>query len=153
MKLTPELKFIQEKLVLAAHPWLSTRECKNIEREIQWCIACEFWKIWDDRKMYFIKERTQWSEIWWNNRRWLNLNFFDYIIWLPPTLSRVLNGLGNWFIYYDKMLKERQIDDDMRFEQKCMRKLINEDWSDCTLFEQSEQTIKMIAEIMWYKSE
>jgi len=77
------------------------------------------------------------------------------IIWLPPTLSRVLTALGENYIYsYNKKiaLVEMYIDseweDPIGESEICDRKLLNDDWTDSTLRDQSQETKNKIEEIL-----
>jgi len=163
MKLTPELKFIQEKLVLAAHPWLSLDEARKLELKADWCIVkaninrtwhiddMSNWEIWTmiDGEYILLNDLHIAYIDWWN---WLRDSSITEVVWLPPTLSRVLNYdddwfYRSWFIYcYDSNMTNQR-------DKICKWKLLNDDWSDATLFDQSDETITAIAREMWYKSE
>lgn len=145
MNLTPELKFIQEKLVLAAHPWLSLEDALNIEIKNPHCL-----KIAKMLKRYF-------NQYWEPQEELFEWNRYDYtkwkIIWLPPSLPRVLNGLGDNYMYVPCWCIYSILAYALDKDQLCDRKLLNDDWSDATLFDQSEEIITAIAREMWYKSE
>lgn len=193
MQLTEEMKFIQNILVEKAHPWLSLEEAKQSEL-IKWCLYEMWWEIhtmkssqhsiitpekvscvWLTKFMDEINPVTHkkfefwdkfYSEItyrhwyYWNKKLPRLVNIF----WLPPTLSRVLNGLGDKYYYhpyYKYIYRECDIDTIIKWKNSiistasevCERYLLNEDWSDKTLFEQPEHIITAIAREMWYKSE
>lgn len=139
MKLKPELYYIQHRLVLAAHPWLSWVDALRIESKIDWCI-----KLYNNR----TQRREPWEEC--------------EIVWLPPTLARVLNGLGqNNFVevkynkggFIDVKYWDIQCLIFLNFSDNWIEwKLLNDDWSEMTLFEQSNETISAIARELWYNS-
>ena len=68
----------------------------------------------------------------------------------PVTMQRVLIALWHRYFYYDKMIFCREYDDDWEYSNNiCLRKLLNEDWSDATLRDQSEETQNKVAELLW----
>lgn len=145
MKLTPELKFIQEKLVLAAHPWLSLEEALKMEIW-NWCLCYHKYlknyqtiiEVIDDKNL-----RMKWYDLF------TQPNEIE-IIWLPPTLSRVLRALEQ-FKWVEEMLTYN-FNFSSTSGERISRKLLNDDWSEMTLFEQSNETISAIARELWYNS-
>lgn len=120
---------IQEAIMIAIHGSLA--QAKRNERSIVWCL----YRCKRDKEIL----RRHWNEAYW----WWVCNRDNYvIIWLPPTLSRVAAALSNTWCWYsisdwsimttDWWWRTR--------EYVCDWELLNEDWSDATLFDQSEET-------------
>ena len=169
MKITPEISFIQDRLILAAHPWLSLEEAKKAELWY-WCaVNTSFWWFdiifsvtewyeWDPTKWCFILTPHEWDFSY----QITHPSAFNDIFWLPPCLARVLNGLSSdWFLYLYFNWRiyiryEDNIDwawnllDKWYDSQVCERIIINPDWSPATLFDQSPETISAIAKEMWF---
>lgn len=99
----------------------------------------------------YISEITKKTEVYdwtiWNN-------YIRAIIWHPITLARVLSVLDtsrkNWHIethqYKDWSFL---IFTDKSNMPVCGRKLLNENWSDATLDDQSDETIQAIYNILF----
>lgn len=78
-------------------------------------------------------------------------------IWLPPTLSRVLTALWEdyWYNNHKSMIYETSeiIQDlesnnfDISINKICKRKLLKDDKTEATLFDQDEETQKTIAKL------
>lgn len=167
MNLTPQQLFVQDSLILASHPWLSFEEAKKREISKFWCIL---------QNIFLWKTTIIW---YWIQKPWYVKNFdvlteFDWfdtftewdvgnknIIWLPPTLPRVLNLLENAIVekgwrWRSVLYRDETIYDftswDITDEAKiCERKLLNEDWTPCNLRQQSEETQTAIALLLWWK--
>lgn len=81
--------------------------------------------------------------------RRLRLNIWK-IIWHPISLARILSSLGEWYTYshfYDTYGVHHSYIYDLK-DKVYNRKLLNENWSDCMLDNQSPETIKAIWEIV-----
>ena len=150
MKITPEIQFIQDKCILAAHPWLSLEEAKNEEENDLSCLLIS--------DSFYHREVTTWISCQMKMKYIQILSKRDYfyihrnnviigVFWLPPCLARVLNGLWQNYFYRSWRLWYR-IDRDSH--HYCNWKLLNPDWSPATLFDQSDETINAIAKEMWY---
>ena len=155
MKLSPMQLFCQEKLILASHPWLSFNDAEIEERCTKWCLySCE----WEVLEYLFTKVPNEYEcfPVFYNKRKDKTEHWdwdYDYpIIWLPPTLARVLNALGSEFYCRNWIRHAEKISNN--YENRtyiCQRKLLNEDWTDATLFDQSEETQLAIALLLWWK--
>lgn len=135
----------QEQILLRINPWLTIHEAK--QKDIQyWCtVIAKKWCPYD-------KE--------WNSARLPDLLFWDhnidpdhfFVVWLAPTLSRVLKSLWHRYLYYGKTIFEKKRDEDGRYEEQvCLRKLLNDDGTDATLRDQSQHTQDVIGELLGVK--
>lgn len=147
-------QFIQDKILLSVYPWCTLEEAR--EKELQfWCIVdvdfClrEWFRIglwviihtWvEDRIMLY-----NWPTVIFKPRE-----MYD-IIWLPPTLMRVLWALwpADYYVRKGKLL--RYAGKDSIFI--CDWKEFNEDKTDCNFFQQSPESQKAIALLLWWKDE
>lgn len=69
---------------------------------------------------------------------------------VPISLPRVLSVLKNDFrLKYNPFSEEIYIDDRENWFLFIPRKLLNPDWTDCYLWEQSEETQNKVAELLW----
>lgn len=136
MNLTNKDIEVQNAIICAVHNTDDIEEARKNERKMKWCIVLFGNMIWEIYAEWEII--TDW-EIWLISEN--QLNKLD-IIWLPPTLDRVLVALNNawrWICYKDWDLyttdgwwREREYIGE--------RKLLNPDWTPCNLREQSEET-------------
>ena len=157
--------YMQEEILKRLYPWKSLEEVKQEELKF-WC------KLWTD---YAEDQELYWfTYMWYNEHKEEHHIMFNRtteqignvkdlkdkwiigdIIWLPPTLPRVLQAL-RWYLYIrDDLPKVRTLylsyADNQNREAE--RKILNEDMTDATLFDQSEETQKAIALLLWYKDE
>lgn len=131
---------IQEAIMIAIH-W-DLEKARKIELLLKWS-KC------------FLNTYNEYATfIWWRKMitdcdkqliRVFDPDLYNYtIIWLPPTLSRVLTTLGDdfesCFIVNHKDYKNWQWINIFSEDHAIHWKLLNEDWSDSTLFDQSEKT-------------
>lgn len=108
----------------------------------------------------FIQDKILLSIYPWCSIEEARLKEFEYSpSWFPISLSRVLTALWECF-YYDWNIYIEEFDTPLlsnaSFLTKkriCDRKLLNEDWTDCNLFQQSQDTITAIGVLLWYKDE
>lgn len=114
---------------------------------------------------YIIMQTRQHAKTtadWWDviNDKSIRENFD--IIWLPPTLPRVLQALGDLYwrwhriIWLENKIVEihrERIMEQRNFEDLCNRKLLNSDNTDATLFDQDQSTQDAIALLLWWKDE
>lgn len=78
----------------------------------------------------------------------------DTKYYYPISLSRVLTALGESKSYSNWYILDRGRDWFCSYFKKvCKRKLLNEDWTDATLFDQSQETITAIWVLLWWKDE
>ena len=127
MQLTKQQLEMQEAILLAVHKWCTLEYAYSIEcdHNDDWYRVVWHVKCWRDT----IEEREYCSSNGHNIR--------------PSTLSRVLTALGDEFIYWHNKIRVRSIDE-FSFMVFCDRKLLNEDWSDCNLLQQSQETQDII---------
>lgn len=122
---------MQEAIMIAIHG--SIEEAREKEYKIVWCM----WFDWDWLRRYYWKWFNWYTDngdysIFWPKE--------EKIIWLPPTLSRVLISLGEHYELVPWGLDDMVISNRKTKDNICDWKLLNEDWSDATLFDQSEDT-------------
>ena len=173
MNLTPKQQWIQEEILKRLYPWKSLEEAKQEELKF-WCkVTNGEWDILsviyseetdnfnDDKKkrpknieayIYNIKEqwnpRANWryATTYYAFQKCIEEDWYE-IIWLPPTLPRVMTALWNDYRYqsgeimwpagYDFIVGER--------------KLLNDDNTECTLFDQPQDTQDSITALLWRK--
>lgn len=121
---------IQEAIMIAIHG--SIKEAREKEKDVTWCLKIA-------RKLSrFANSFDKQDEV-------VVVNNYYYtkwkIIWLPPTFSRVLAALYGIAFWYDRLTDAIYWINE-RYEKYtiCDWKLLNEDWSDTNLFDQSEET-------------
>lgn len=158
--------FVQEKILLAIHKWCTIEEARKKELPLFWCMVIDilhhfFWELTPEMmiKIYWSEECVEDDGYTFLHYRWnptvsawldnlLDVERFN-IIWLPPTLPRILHTLGDMYLYRDDNIYYINLQfhtDDFI----CKRKLLNEDWTDCDFFDQSEETKQKIWELLWY---
>jgi len=121
----------QEAIMIAIHG--SIKEAREKEKDVTWCLKIA-------RKLSrFANSFDKQDEV-------VVVNNYYYtkwkIIWLPPTLDRVLYCLWSiwlWSCFADWSIMTTNWGCRIR-EYVCDWKLLNEDWSDTNLFDQSEET-------------
>ena len=161
MNLTEKQLKVQEAILLRLHPGKSLEEARRQE-PILWCILSiveSFWPIHGtiidyEESLHLIEYTIKWDD--WAIEKAMNLNKFN-IIWLPPPLSRVLQALGEdyvfiqWWIYKINSLASCLAVWSVRYleEEKVHRKLLNDDGSDATLRDQSQETQDAIDKLLW----
>lgn len=152
MTLSPQALYVQECILKAVHHTDDIEEAREKEKLLQWCII-NFWRTYQN----IVNPITDIYENY-------NTEKTD-IIWLPPSLDRILYTLWSEYIYYDSDICK--VDERCQYDNDCdcwarhygisivkiLRNLLNEDWTSCTLFDQSKLTINIIATILWYKDE
>lgn len=178
--LTPMNQYIQDKILLAVHPDCTIEQARERELKIEWCMLSITYTgsyTWEGGQDCDGEEI---SEILYMGRKWETVEDDYYItsdrkewydeetethmkiIGLPPTLERTLAALGEVFGRWhhiiwleNKLVKihRERIMQQRNFENLCDRKLLNENWQPCDLFQQDESTQKSIAFILWYKDE
>ena len=136
--------FCQEKLILASHPWLSLEWARDREKKIEWCLVTVLHAIWVPQEGYTWVEKT----VTYNEEKYWDKA--HKIIWLPPTLPRVLNSLGMGYHYSKWVIVSSNniLIDGLPVR----RKLLNEDWTDATLRDQSEETQNAIALLLGWET-
>ena len=149
MTLSPQVLYVQECVLKAVH------HTDDIEEAIEKSL---------DEDVYFCKKTKTYIYSCWQYTI-KNLSLADALTKLTtiPSLDRVLYALWNRYIYYDWGICE--VDETCHSDSNCscwkrhygisiwkiLRKLLNNDWTSCNLFDQSEKTINAIANILWYK--
>ena len=146
MTLSPQVLYVQECILKAVHYTDNIEQAREKEKLLQWCII-NFWKTYQN----IVNPITNIYENY-NTEK-------TEIIWLPPSLDKILYTLWEKYIYYDWYICNITHcnmmcycdPDHYSLSDKIPRNLLNEDWTSCTLFDQSEETINSIANILWYK--
>lgn len=126
---------LQEAIMLACHPWFTIDQIKE--------------------KQKYCNPKTK-----------VNWNFVEIaFISIPPTLSRILTALWENYIYwlgavYEAYYRSRdsywlELDYDYfqiwKYKESnpiFLWKLLNDDWSDATLFDQTQETQDMVYSII-----
>lgn len=170
MNLTNEQLKIQEEILLRLHPGKSLEEAKEIESNVFWSLWYDSvyrrdvdykWEkdaYWNSKitAKYVLTWRWIYTYLWelkrnlngWHRRPWIHIK---NIIWLPPTLQRVLKALGFDFTY---MLWDIVQITSMKWatinwrRTVCKWNLLKEDCSDATLRDQSIETQDKICELL-----
>ena len=149
MTITPMMQYIQDRILEAVH-WCTLEEAREKEKV--------FWSyVYDEENwlMCILMKLTEYTDVRLKNWDWWTIKD-DTVSFtgLPPTLPRVLTALGEnriysrWnicYIWRDWLTTY--------FTKICKRKLLNEDWTDATLFDQSQDTITAIWNLLWRKDE
>lgn len=141
MTITPIMLFCQEQILKRLYPDMSLNESKNLELWQIWC------KLTRWEYVYMDEYEWQWIISWWSILYSPEI-LEEEIIWLPPTLSRVLSALGDDYFFQSNAIYTYWLWGQVVF--KCERKLLNSNKTDATLFDQSEETILSIAKLLWY---
>lgn len=156
MILTQLDKDIQEIIIQKIH-WLWLKQSREKELDLKWCIVIGY-KNTECEKCYYTNSlMMDWDYIIFHPFNHEMYGRYDekpiefssicpeHIIWLPPTLERVIYCL--WFEYwvfgnYFCELKPNW------FETICDWNLLNDDWTSATLRDQSELTKKTIYKLI-----
>ena len=137
----------------------------------KWCmIRFDDWQRWQITQAQMLRASTEEKNCWMKDEMEYLLCYFtssgtfkkiyreeniDKIIWHPVSLARVLNALGDtywydwhrwWIVHYE--LWHNSLDYTQSFDYWIWRNLRNEDWSDCMLDSQSEETIEALYNII-----
>lgn len=110
MTITPMMQYIQDRILEAVH-WCTLEEAR--EREYK----CVWWLIIN------VKKKIKWR--WVKSDRIVTVN--------PPTLIRTLTALGDYYWLFDWRIIGQT-------KEICVRKLLNEDKSEASLFDQTPET-------------
>lgn len=131
---------MQEAILLAVHPWCTIKQAVEKETSILWCLAIDDGILW----------HYCWKWFWrWTGEKWyFNAWFFDKIIGLPPTLERTLVALGDGYWYDWGICYMDEYADWDEYQREIPRKLLNDNWTPCDLFSQSEETQDTIYSIL-----
>lgn len=156
MTITPIMQYIQDRILEAVH-WCSLEEARIKESIKKWCLYyCE----WIILEYLFTKVPNEYEyfPVFYNIRKDRTENWdwdYDYpIIWLPPTLSRVLTALWPEFYCWNWIWHAEKISNNYENRKYvCQRKLLKDSWEDCNLFDQSPETITAIWVLLWRKDE
>ena len=111
-------------------------------------VQCTSWRISNIESLSILNKTASYSRIVdWKWEQWHKIK----IIWLPPTLDRVLYVLWesciDWWFYVSntwKMFKYTR----PAPEVICERKLLNSNWTSATLFDQSIETKEKIYQLI-----
>jgi hypothetical protein len=155
MTITPMMQYIQDRILEAVHPWLSIDEAQIEARYTKWCLySYEWWVL----EYLFTKVPNEYEcfPVFYNKRKDRTENWdgdYDYpIIWLPPTLSRVLTTLWDEFYCWNWIWHAEKISNNYENRKYvCQRKLLKDSWEDCNLFDQSQETITTIWFLLGWK--
>lgn len=137
------LQFIQEKILLSIYPWCSIEEAKKKESKIPWCKVIIKPHHYEVEVIGFDRDTLEYID---DERDRFKEHHIIEILGLPPTLSRVLYCFGIEFYFWNGIRHAEKISNN--YENRtyiCDRKLLNSEWTDATLFDQSEETQKVIA--------
>lgn len=169
---------MQEAIMIAIH-WDLEKSRKK--ENMKWALTSS-WFTMLEKDLIFVKWWYNWEDYDddeiehisylsypltddnWNmvmDENWKIKSVDEEIIWLPPTLSRVLTAINKqrrnyyyhpkWYIYVEQDLDEYT---NSKFGiistamELCEWRLLNEDWSDATLFDQSEATQDIIYNLL-----
>lgn len=97
----------------------------------------------------YISEITKRTEIY-DGDIWKN--YIRAVVWHPISLARVLSALGDTYFFDKRIFQKIERDDDwyvINTGYICNRKLLNDDWRDVILEDQSDETIKAIYNILF----
>ena len=158
MNLTNKQIQTQEAMLLLIHKTDDIEEAKRKELKL-WCLIMSWVYVWKWGSMpnaVIVTNPDHNKNQYWNQISPLpkcsqdNFSHLpDYIIWLPPTLERVLHALGrdNWRanshicnFWGDTGEKDTK--------WICRRQLLKEDWTPASLRDQPLQTQDMIHDLI-----
>jgi len=155
---------MQEAIMIAIHG--NIEEAREKENK-KWALTSSWFTLLD-KDLIFVKWLYNWNyddyddkikhisclsyplrDDNWNmvmDENWEIKSVDEDIIWLPPTLSRVLTAIGDNYAYMHWSI---QFMTDYRVNKYlCTRELLNEGWGDATLFDQSEETQNTIYKLL-----
>ena len=157
--LTQQQLEMQEAILLAVHKWCTLEEARKKEIKHFGCIICYDYDIDYGKKKYLLEkiysriiDRNEENVKDANLRRhYTDKEFRNWndVIWLPPTLSRVLTALDSinhaTYVFFNQSIcplkfANNNVNDNIRLWKLCDRKLLNDDGADATLFDQSQET-------------
>ena len=158
MQLTQLDYDIQDRIIQKIH-WVWLHESRKKEYLTRWCLVSiteVFWPVTWIRVSNDTILRYDWEK--WEEEVFTKDETFR-IIWLPPTLARVLYVLWSRYIYhhvYRYIYKEYDLDTYtdwkdaiiLKAREYCERKLLNDDWTSATLRDQSVSTKEKIYQII-----
>lgn len=147
MKLNQSQIKIQEAIVLRLYEGCTIEQARGKEVLLNWCVVYNWQELVESK--------------WLASKSWDNYHYVIWpwyastcknsdIIWLPPTLPRVLSALGDRYLYGGWSINTYR-DPKMKSSRDtviCYRKLLNDDKSDATLRDQSEDTQKAIWKLL-----
>jgi hypothetical protein len=143
MEFTNQDIIIQRKILLSVHKWCTIDEAREKEEKIIWCVR--IWKlgIWTYRWPWF------WRWNWYNKDYSCSTHCKDEIVWLPPTLDRVLyvleqNEERSFFYSNWSIMKHDAYEWDIVLCDWVLLK----DWVSQTLRDQSQETKDKIDEFL-----
>lgn len=161
MNLSPMQLFCQNEIVKRAHPWCTLNIAKKKDFKF-WCLVK--WGIYLCKWRWMLNVVLQTEQDHEPLSNWYQPfpvprvtedNYRDqpeYIIWLPPSLARVLNALGSEFYFWNWLWHAEKISNNYENRKYiCDRNLLNKDWSDATLRDQEESTQNTIVVLLWWK--
>ena len=170
MTITPMMQYIQDCILEAVH-WCSLEEAREKELWKFWCFVKYYWDSfrWDEVSNYQVIKKMDddilFKNIWlsddinnpsyrvtYHNFKETEIESYE-IIGLPPTLPRVLTALEDEEPHYYSNISKIFIDRWNATPIYIPRKLLNSDWTDATLFDQSQDTITAIWNLLWRKDE
>ncbi len=147
MTITPMMQYIQDRILEAVH-WCSLEEAREREKQIEWCLVTVCFTVWMSlvEHMVTYDEEKYWDKV-------------HKIIGLKPSLAKVLTALGDE--YHRGKIKDHYweriwiIHTSQYWAVICSarRKLLNEDKSEASLFDQSQETITAIWVLLGRKDE
>ncbi len=136
MTLSPQAIYVQECILKAVH------HTDDIEEAIQKELLLNWWRNYQYiEENNWIKHFCIWTEL----------------LWSIFTLDKILYTLWDRYIYKEWFLRamilySKPVNWEKAYFVEIPRNLLNKDWTSCTLFDQSEETISSIANILWYKN-
>lgn len=153
MELTQLDKDLQEIIIQKIH-WVWLEEAKQKEL-INWCLLTNWYSDdtlymftymeWHAGKEFAIFHRAPEDpqQIYWNQKKY-------EIIWLPPSLDRVLYCLWsvsakNYLTSYEMSWRCKITTE---YDEEFERKLLNDDWTSATLRDQSIETKEIIYQLI-----
>lgn len=149
MNLTPKQLKVQEAMLLRLYPGKSLEEARSEEIKCPWCLIYHV-DLYDRSKKSILRSnKFTWMidndyqvsffiGIWWSCKN-------NDIIWLPPTLPKVLDALGSPRSYLDWYIWELWRD---WYATSIQRKLRNDDGTDATLRDQSIETQDAVGRLL-----
>lgn len=152
MTITPMMQYIQDRILEAVH-WCSLEEARKKDLKF-WCILLRKFDDWSsflETLLHFERDTFYLLSTSW----WVTNSYAVYwkpieIIWLPPTLSRVLTALWNEYCMLDYWSIRNKTN---AYRKVWDRKHLNEDKSEASLFDQSQDTITAIWVLLWWTDE